>query len=276
MNKKIFTLGPKGTFSDLAATKLDPEKKLPIVYVSNLPMIAKAVEQDALALGILPIENSTVGMLGPAQVSLQRTQVKIVKQIEIPVFFTLVADTAVQQIQTLYAHPVAYEQCANFIADHLPQANVIYTESNIYAGKTLLANPNQKCAALVPKLYAEQSSEYKKLIQIPNVQDTKDNRTRFFVIEPRQNEKPFDFTRNKTSVVIQTSQDQPSLLFDILREFHTFEINLCSINSRPSTKEAWCYDFFIDFFNNQYTEKCLHAIAERKIDYKILGSYDLI
>ena len=248
---RIITLGPEGTFSNQAASLVGGNK--PISYTNTLPQIALEVVADPSALGVMPIENSSSGIVGPAQDALVENQVVIIAEALVAVSYALVANRPLHEITGFFCHEVAFNQCMNFTARHLPKARVLYSQSNMDSA--------QQDPALSSKILEEK------------IEDYLNNSTRFAVIKVQEPTDQPDFTKHKTSLLIESHEDRHGLLFEILREFHVFGLNLCRLESRPSKIHPWQYRFFIDFYNNHRSATCLEALKSQKIDFKVLGTY---
>ncbi len=271
---RVITLGPEGTFSDQAAALVALGKR-EIRYTSTLPQVALAVVQDPLALGVIPVENSSSGIVGPAQDSLVENPVVILAEIQILVTYGLLSQVPLEEVESFYCHQVAFDQIMTFTAKHLPQAKVIFSDSNMDSAERFAQLPlGSKTAAVVPKLLAAQDPRFAPYLKAEGLEDYQNNCTRFLVFKKRPEEYQPDFSRKKTSLLIEMHEDRHSLLFEILREFHVFGINLCRLESRPSKVHAWQYRFFIDFYNSPKTQFCLDQFREAKISFQLLGSYD--
>jgi len=275
-HKRIYTLGPKGTFSNQAASMVKGPKCEEIRYCTTLQQITKAVEADADSLGVLPIENSTSGIVALAQDSLIQHDVVAIGELFIDVHYALIGKVPPDQVSHYYCHAVAFNQCQNFETDALVHAEVIYSNSNVHSADLFLEHQDQPVAAIVPLQRAQEVAELRPFILAENIQDIPNNRTRFLVIEKAPEAYEPDFTKEKTSIYVKLHEDRHSLLFELLREFHVFNINLCRLESRPVTEKNWKYGFFIDFFNNHRTGMCLEALRSQQIDYKILGSFSTL
>lgn len=273
---KIITLGPRGTFSNLAASKVNPGNQFPIEYTRNIPQIIKAVSADADTIGVIPIENSISGSVAQAQDSLSESDLIITDELSIRVRFSIVSRKPLDQVKRFYAHTVASNQTGKFTMEKMPQADVVYADSNIQAGDLFLDDESDDTAAIVPTVYAAENENYKPFIKAEDIQDYEKNTTRFYVIRKKPEEYQFDFTKEKTSVYIAFQEDRHSLLFEILREFHVFDVNLCLIHSHPSKTDNWYYVFYIDFYNNHRSEKCLEALQQQNIICKVMGSYNVM
>ena len=274
--QKIFTLGPKGTFSNQAATRVAHGRNLEIIYTTTIPQIAREVKEHPSFIGVLPIENSTSGTVGQSQDCLLETEIVITNELMIDVQYSLVSNVALDKIERYYCHSVAFNQTMLFTAKNLSGADVIFSNSNSHSGELFLKLPNEPIAAIIPKPLADNKEKFRTKRVETEIQDWEHNITRFLVIGKRETKYVPDFKKHKTSIYIELHEDRHSLLFEVLREFHVFGINLCRLESRPVKNKPWCYGFFIDFVNCYRTATCLDEIAKLDINYYLLGSYDPI
>ena len=271
--KRIYTLGPEGTFSNQAASRVVAPDRFEIVYCTTLPQITAAVAKDEDSLGVLPIENSIGGTVAPAQDSLIAQKVVATAELFVDVHYALVAACPLNEVNRYYCHAVAFNQCQNFLGTQLNQAQVIYSNSNIDSAELFLKEKESPTAAVIPMQRAQEDPQLNGLIQAEHIQDVANNKTRFLVIRKKPLGYSPDFTQEKTSIYVELHEDRHSLLFELLGAFHSFSINLCRLESRPAKSKSWQYGFFIDFYNTPSTAACLESLTNLKIDYRILGSF---
>ncbi|MBU3917277.1 prephenate dehydratase [bacterium] len=271
---KIYTLGPKGTFSNQAASLVGESKITDIKYTTTIPQIAIEILKSETALGVMPVENSISGMVGQAQDTLADSDIEILFELFLEIRFNLVSCIPLKDVKQFFSHTEAFNQTMLFTSKHMPDASVVFSNSNIHSGELFLSRLSEPVAAIIPKVVAEQKSEFRDKIAAENIQDYEHNMTRFVVIRKRPvNFKP-DFTKYKTSICIEFKEDKHSLLFELLREFHVFGINLCRLESRPMKNNPWTYKFYIDLINNHRVEACFQELKNLDIGFKIFGSYD--
>jgi len=271
---RIITLGPQGTFSNQAASRVGGSRIKDIVYATTIPRIAAEVIKNDTVLGVLPIENSTSGMVGQAQDSLVDNEVIIIAELQIDIRFSLVSHVPLIEVRQFFCHSEAFNQTMRFTAQHLPEAGVVFSNSNIHSGELFLQRPGEPVAAIIPRQLSETRPEFKAKRMADDVQDYRQNITRFVVIRKKPVAYQPDFSRYKTSLLIEFREDRHSLLFELLREFHVFGINLCRLESRPVKDTPWRYRFFIDLINNHRVETCMAELLKQDIGFKIFGSYD--
>jgi chorismate mutase / prephenate dehydratase len=274
--RKIITLGPKGTFSNQAASLVGGSVIKEIKYTTTIPQIAAEVVKNETVLGVMPIENSTSGMVGQAQDSLVDNAVIIVNELEIEISFSLVSHVILDEVKQFFCHSEAFNQTMIFTARHMPEATVVFSNSNIHSSELFLERPNEPVAAIIPKSLALKNMAFQKKVVAEDVQDTRQNITRFVVLRRKPADYRPDFNRHKTSLMIEFREDRHSLLFELLREFHVFGINLCRLESRPIKNTPWHYRFFIDLINNHRVDACMEELLKQDIGFQVFGSYDRI
>lgn len=274
----IYSLGPEGTFSDQAARRLRQAlapAEVPIRYTHTIPEVLSSAEAGAEAWGVLPIENSVAGIVGQAQDGLVTHQVTIFREVNVRVRYSLLAAAPLERVETYLAHPQAFDQCSEYLAAHLPAAEVSFTRSNMASGLAFLeaAEAGRAAAAIVPVDFGR---EHRRWRVAEDIQTFQNNTTRFLAVRRRREPEAFDFGRAKTSVCIQPHEDRPGLLYEILSVFDRHRINLCRLESRPAKVLPWAYVFFIDFTNNAHSAQCLADLRQTPNTITVLGSYDAL
>ena len=286
---RLYTLGPAGTFSDRAAQRVAAHLAAggtggsagtgsgaapTIEYTRTIPEVLARTEADAEALGVFPIENSDTGTVLFAQDALVRHKVTLEWELNLRVRFALLANAPPAQATRLLSQPVAYEQCSFYLAEHLPGAQVAFTTSNIESGRQFLAERDgPPCAAIVPVEFA---AEHPALRLAADIQNYPNNTTRFLVARAAPGPVDYDFTRFKTSILIEPEEDRPGLLYDLLSVFKRHGLNLCRLESRPAKVRPWTYVFFLDFNNNVHSAEALAELQRGDRKIAVLGSYDRI
>lgn len=273
---RLLTLGPKGTFSNQAASLVGGTQIKDIRYTTTIPQIAQEVQQNPDILGVMPIENSIAGMVGQSQDALLESEVIIVNELLLDIRFSMVSYLPLADIRQFFSHTEAFNQTMVFTHKYMPEASVVFSNSNIHSGELFLERPGEPVGAIVPKVLAEKDERFKNRIVGDNIQDYQKNMTRFVVIQKRPEDYKPDFTKKKMSLCIEFREDRHSLLFELLREFHVFGINLCRLESRPIKNTPWNYRFFIDLFNNHRVDACMEELRNQNIGFKLFGSFDPI
>ncbi|MBL4855571.1 MAG: ACT domain-containing protein [Idiomarina sp.] len=264
---RIATLGPAGTFSEVAAELYQPERQHLIQLLDSLVSCLDAIGNDCDA-AVVPIENLTEGFVSPVVDYLVQRPLHIQAEIRIPVGFQCLANSA--QPQQIWAQFVAAGQCNQCLNElGLP---VIHTASNALSLDALLAT-EKPSAAVVPKHVNCPAS-----LQIlnSNIADNPRNETRFVVLSATSETPEFDkSTHWKSSLLLIDDNDHPGLLVDSLQVFAKQQINLTSIVSRPAGSQFGDYHFFIDFDGHLSEPGVAAALQElaKMNNIHWLGSY---
>jgi chorismate mutase / prephenate dehydratase len=274
---RVCTLGPAGTYSDAAARKLLAHLKqpdVPIEYTRTIPEALERAEADATAWAVTPIENSDVGTVVQAQDALVRHALTAIWEVSLRIRFSALSRAPAEQVLTLHAHPVAFEQCSSFVTARLPKAKVTFADSNAAAGLRFLESaPMEPVAAIVPMEFGAVHAAH--LLQA-DVQNFANNTTRFLAVRRRAEPERFDFTRRKTALYIEPKEDRPGLLYGLLSVFNTYDLNLSRLESRPDRVAPWQYVFFIDVTNAVGTAQCLDDLRRTGHRITVLGSFDTV
>jgi prephenate dehydratase len=255
----ILALGPEGTFSHELAVRVFPGQVTLLPTISGIFSQVEAGVSD----GIVPIENSEAGGVGPTLDGLLQHDVYITAELFMPVHHHLVSRVPPEAIEVLYAHPQTHEQCSRFI-DSLG-VPVIHTSSNAASAEAMAGSPNS--GAIVSRMTAG-------LHQLPLIREHVENNpsnniTRFVVISNRRGEER-DCT--KCSILVDPEQDRAGLLYELLGIFATRNINLTRIESRPSKRGMGRYIFFMDTEYTPAWDDALLALRE-KARFRELGCY---
>jgi len=262
----IAYLGPEATFTHQAAVQrfgaslhYAPQRTIADVF--------SEVTKGRADYGVVPIENSTEGVVTHTLDMFVDSDLKIVSQIVLPISHCLVSRIPRAQIKKLYVHPQTLAQCRVWIQKNLPQAEIIETSSNARSAE--FAAKQRNAAAIAGVLAAE---KYRVPIIERDIQDNSANATRFLVLGRKC---PPATGRDRTSVMLSL-RDEVGALHRALAPFRRHRINMTKIESRPSKRKAWEYFFFVDCDGHQNDKKVGKAITllEDHCNFvKVLGSY---
>jgi chorismate mutase/prephenate dehydratase len=262
----IAYFGPEATFTHQAAIEkfgaslnYSAQKTISDVFME--------VSKRAADYGVVPVENSTEGVVTHTLDMFADSDLKIVSQIVLQIQQCLMSNTAMGKIRKLYVHPQSLAQCRGWLAKHLPGVEIVETSSNARSAE--LAAGEKYSAALGGALAAE---KYGLDILVRDIQDNTVNVTRFIVLG-RQCSPPTGDDR--TSLMLSVA-DRSGALHKAIAAFRKFKINMTKIESRPSKRKAWEYFFFIDCAGHFQDARVAHAIQElgKHCNFvKVLGSY---
>lgn len=266
---KVGFLGPEGTFTQQAVYKHFGHS-VRGVSLSSIPEVFHEVEMGHTDFGVVPIENSTGGVVEFAIDMFMNTTLKICGEIELRVHQNLMGKMkGLKQIKRICSHPQSLSQCQQWLREHLPKAELIPVVSNSEAARR--ARDEDGTAAIAGKIAAE---IYNLAIIAPEIEDRADNTTRFIVLG-RHSFAPSG--HDKTTLMVSSGDTQsPGTLHRLLEPLARNQISMSRIESRPSRRKKWDYVFFMDVEGHVDTEPLRSALEELKQHsslFKVLGSY---
>lgn len=260
-------LGPEATFTHMAARQFFGSS----VDFLGAPTIAEVfneVTQGRADYGVVPIENSTEGVVTHTLDLLVDSESKICAEVSVDIELHLLSRTGKPtDIARILSHPHALAQCRRWIATHYPTACIEEVASTAQAAKTALSDAT---VAAVASPLARQV--YGLELVHGGIADNANNITRFFVIGHKEQEPTGE---DKTTVVFSV-KDEVGVLQHMLAPFSRNKINLTKIESRPSKRKPWEYFFFLDFNGHvadPVVNRVLTRLRERCNFLKVLGSY---
>jgi chorismate mutase/prephenate dehydratase len=258
--------GPEATFTHQAAIQRFGSS-LNYTPLKTIADVFEEVARKRADYGVVPVENSTEGVVTSTLDMFVESEVKIVSQIILPVQHCLVGSGPRAGLKKVYSHPQALAQCRIWLQNHLPAAEIIETSSTTRAAE--LAAGDATAAAIASSLAAERFGLH---IYHADIQDNASNATRFLVLG---RESPAPTGRDRTSLLLSII-DKVGALHQMLAPFRRSGINLTKIESRPSKRKAWAYFFFIDLDGHISEPRVSEALAhvEKYCQFvKVLGSY---
>ena len=259
--------GPSGTFTEMAALQRFGSSAL-YHDCRSIPEVFGEVERDRADYGVVPVENSTDGVVTYTLDMFHETTLKVCAEIFVGIVQNLLTHAkSLDQIQRLYSAPIVIAQCRRWLDTHLPHVETIEVQPTSKAAERAAADPHG--AAIAPKRAAE---VYAIPMLHESIQDSPHNRTRFLVIG--RNEPPAT-GRDKTSALFAV-KNEPGSLGRALRAFETHNVNLTMIASRPAKNAAWEYVQFADFQgheNDEPVKRALEDLRKQSIYVNVLGSY---
>jgi chorismate mutase / prephenate dehydratase len=270
---RVSYLGPEATFTHQAAKRHfgTSARMLPC---GSIPGVFAEVERGAADFGVVPVENSSEGVVTHTLDSFLDSPLAIAAEIHVNVEHCLLARPGVSErdLERIYSHPQALAQCRAWLTANLPRATRVETASTSDAARAALQDGGGAAIAsdLAGQLYGLNTLRVK-------VQDTADNSTRFLVLSSaeKQTDAPVPGADYKTTVLL-AFHDRPGALFEMLKPLSEAGVNLTKIESRPSRRRAWDYVFFLDLDGHSADPAIapvLHRVAGDCQLFKVLGSY---
>ena len=257
---KVGFLGPAGTFSWVATKKTFSSLGFLIPF-KNIKEVFNSVSNEEIDLGIVPIENSIGGLVSETMHSFVDSSVFAVGSFKLQISHCLASrGKKIKDIKVVKTHPQAFAQCKNWLESHLSEVVKEPTSSTV---APVLKDFSKNTGFILSSLAAK---KFKLNILASNIQDSKENFTRFFIITNYLNKKIIKKFNPKNTLLILSVYDRPGVLRDILSVFADKKINISSLHSISSYSNPWDYFFFLE------VEK-FYFSKEMKIILKELEKY---
>jgi chorismate mutase/prephenate dehydratase len=265
---QVAFLGPEGTFTQQAALKHFGHA-VDAVPLGAIDEVFREVEAGAAHYGVVPVENSTEGVVNHTLDSFMNSTLKICGEVELRIHHHLLVGSNTQRdkITRIYSHQQTLAQCRKWLDSHMPGAERVAVSSNADAARRVKGEWNAAAIA------GEMAAELYELDYLQhNIEDSPDNTTRFIIIG-RQDVPASG--NDKTSILV-SGKNRPGLLYHVLEPFQQRNVNLTRLESRPSRSSNWSYVFFIDFEGHRddpAAQEIFAALNEQGLNIGFLGSY---
>lgn len=234
---KIAYLGPEGTFTQQAVQKHFGHSVLALSHPGIDPVFEQVQSGDA-DFGVVPVENSTQGIVSHTLDMFLTSDLKICGEIELRVLQNLLTHAkSLTQIERVYSHEQSLSQCKHWLRANLPKVELISVASNSEAARRVRNDPES--AAIAGRSAAE---IYGLPVLFDGIEDSADNTTRFLVI----GRQVFSPSGHDKTTLLLTGNEGPGLLYRLLEPLQRHGVNMTRIESRPSSEGKWQYVFFVD------------------------------
>ncbi len=264
---KIAFLGPQGTFTQSASLKHFGHS-VTTVPLGAIDEVFREVESGAAHYGVVPVENSTEGVINHTLDMFMDSSLSISGEVELRIHQHLLSNEKnIEGIKRVYSHQQSLAQCREWLDANMPNVEKISVTSNAEAARI---SKNEKHAAAIAGEIAAKIYQLSMLVE--NIEDDPDNTTRFLIVG-RSNTKPSG--QDKTSILLST-RNKPGALHKLLHIFAKHDISMTRIESRPSRRGMWDYVFFIDIEGHILDKSVASTISELSQEtsiLKVLGSY---
>ena len=267
---RVGYLGPKGTFSYEVCNNYYENREELVEYKTISDTII-ALEKENIDECIVPIENSIQGCVTDSiDTLIQNIDIFVTKEIIIDINQNLMANKKYDfdEIEIIYSHPQAISQCKNFLSNNFPNAKIEAIESTAYAAK-IVSQSSEKIACISNISCLK---EYNLCLIKENIQDKSFNKTKFWVLSKIKND--INSNISKMSMIFSV-KDKPGALYNVLRIFNEYDLNLTKIESRPAKTVMGEYFFLIDVTidNIINADNAIKKLKENGIFCRILGRY---
>lgn len=264
---RIAFLGPAGTFTQAAAIKHFGQ------WVHSSPLRAidevfREVESGVADYGVVPVENSTEGIVNHTLDMFLQSPLKICGEVQLPIHHHVIGLVQnLQEIRLIYSHQQSLAQCRKWLDANLPHVERISVGSNGEAAQ--LARDEHGSVAIAGQCAAD---IYELPVVVANIENEPNNTTRFLIIGNRTIPASGD---DKTALML-ASANRPGALAKLLESIARYDLSMTRIESRPSRRGMWDYVFFIDIEGHPADEPVAKALAElqqRASLFRVLGAY---
>jgi chorismate mutase/prephenate dehydratase len=264
---QIAFLGPEGTFTQAAALKHFGQA-VRTTALRAIDEVFREVESGAADYGVVPVENSTEGVVNHTLDMFLHSPLAICGEVQLRIHHHLIGNSSeLHAIKRIYSHQQSFAQCREWLDATLPDIARVSVSSNGEAAR--LARDDPESAAIAGQCAAE---TYHLPIQVANIEDNPHNTTRFLVI----GSQPVPPSGSDKTTLLVSSYNSPGSLYRLLEPIARHGLNMTRIESRPSGRMTWDYVFFIDLEGHRQDEPFAHALAElsREVGLlRVLGSY---
>ena len=268
-NSRVVFQGTDGAYSQAAMHKFF-SKDVNSFHVQTFRDAMEAIEEGSADFAVLPIENSSAGMVSEMYDLLEEFENYIVGEVILPINHYLVGteNTTLESIERVYSHPQALMQCSKFLDRHGSWQQIGAANTAVAAKKILNENdPTQAaiCSEHAAEIYGLKILEEK-------INHNHNNSTRFIVVT---NQKIFLKKAQKISICFEVAHESGSL-YHLLSHFIYNDLNMTKIESRPIEGKTWEYRFFVDFEGNMgdaAVKNAIRGLREESKSLQILGNY---
>ncbi len=265
---RVVFQGAEGAYSQAAMMKYFGEE-INSFHVDSFRDAMSAIDEGSADFAVLPIENSTAGIVNEIYDLLVEYENYIVGEQIIKIEHCLlgVPGAKVEDIKTVYSHPQSLMQSSKYLSAHDWQQ--ISMQNNAFAAKKV-ADERDRTQAAIASEYA--GKVYGLEVLKKGVNHSGTNSTRFIIVT---NQKIFRKDAGKISICVELPHESGSL-YHMLSHFIYNNLNMTKIESRPIEDRNWEYRFFIDFEGNladSAVKNALRGLRDEARNMKILGNY---
>lgn len=264
---KVAIQGIRGSYHHQVATQL--YQNVELLECSSFDQLALAVSNHEVKTGIMAIGNSIAGSILPNYSLIKDQGLTITGEYYLNIQHQLMAlrGQEIKDIKEVQSHPMALLQCKSFFRKH-PHIKLVETDDTAAAAHRISEEKKRGIAAIASKNAAQL---YDLKILSNDIQEVKNNATRFFVLEARER---MNNEANKATINFTASHEAGSLA-KILTKLGELQINLSKIQSVPIIEKPFLFSFVADleFENLQQFEEVKLEIGILVESMKILGIY---
>lgn len=268
---RVAYLGPAGTFSEEAALGYFGSSivRLPCASIDE---VFHATTSGAADFGVVPVENSTEGVVARSADLMLHTPLIIIGETSLPIRQNLLRrQNDLAGLRAVCAHPQSLAQCHRWLGQHLPDAERRPVASNAEGARQAAGD-----ASIAALASTRAASEFGLHVVAPAIQDDPHNRTRFAIVaHPDRQPAPAPSGHDCTSLIVSV-KNRPGALHDLLVPLKVHEVSMTRFESRPARSGQWDYYFYIDIDghpDDPQVGAALAGLREVCAFFKLLGTY---
>ena len=266
--KRVSFQGERGAYSEAASVSFFGNE-IEAIPCFTFADVLKNTENGKSDYSILPIENSLEGSVGESNDLLLSMDLNVIGEIYYRIHHCLIGTGSIEDIDTVYSHPQALGQCRQFIQENSLKTIPSYDTAG---SVKIIKDLNKDSIACIASRNAAEI--FGVAVIQEGIENNTNNYTRFLVFSKEKNDK----TENSKTSIIFSVKHEAGALYQIIKEFHQYKINLTKIESRPNKNTPWEYNFYVDFEGHQddsSIKDMLKKLRDNSTFLKILGSYPI-
>ncbi len=268
---RVAYLGPAGTFSQQAALAFFGSS-VDEVPCSSIDEVFRASASGAADFGVVPVENSTEGVVARSLDLLLHSPLTIVGETSLLVRHNLLRQIpGTDHLRAVLAHPQALAQCQSWLSSHLPQVERRPVASNAEGARQAAHDP-----ALAGIASQRAADEFGLQVVAAAIQDDAHNRTRFAIVAPSEGLKPPRASGHDCTSLVVSVDNRPGAVHDMLVPLKAHGVSMTRLESRPARSGQWEYYFYIDIQGHPdepHVSQALTALRQTCAFFKLLGAY---
>jgi prephenate dehydratase len=269
---KVAFQGEPGAFSEAAAVQLLGEE-IHTVPRPTFEATFRAIADGAADALLLPVENTLAGSVVRVYDLLLHSKLEICGETVLPITHALIGmpGALLSGIRSVASHSMALAQCEHFFVKH-PTLKRVPAEDTAGSVREMMERGDKTCAAIAGLRAAK---HYKAEVLQENIQDNKENFTRFVLLLPPEEVQRYRSDEARKMSLALRLVHQPGALLACLQPFARHGVNLLKIESRPIHGKPFEYQFFVDVdaARCDQLEKALIEVRRATSDLRVLGLY---
>lgn len=268
--KKIAIQGIAGSFHEDAARNYYGDEKIEVVECKSFQRVCELIDTDQVDIAVMAIENSIAGSIIQNYSLIRDYHLRVIGEIYLHIQMNLMMlpGAKKEDIETIYSHPIAIRQCAEYIEKYYPHVKVRENQDTAASGKILVEDQLTDAAAIGNLRTAEL---YGLNVLDTGIESNKKNYTRFWILSKRANHSA---PNNKASICFEVGHYYGALA-KVLDIFAENKINLNKIQSVPILGKPNEYTIHVDveWDSVENYEHSIHLVLKNVSSLSILGEY---